>query len=754
MLALPVIAAVCVLPGYFWTKLLWAVNKTGGGRTERLAFSVALSLALVPAFSLALARLSGGGVTTLISVLSVLAVFALGFAAHRIFGVPARSQEEVSPSLPALGRPSLALVAVAFAVVLALDFIFFEAFWAATSCWGWGGPDCETSGEVQKLMIPVASALTLAGAAYLWRSRKSRSEEGSSCSESHDRQVEADEATQTPPRPVGWRRFLLPVVLLATLIRGYSGVVLYDWPFIRGVDHYSHAVMSNRMMFEGRIEPYLIYPPGFQLVVADISRISGLDPLEIYPILGPALTVLPALALYALAKSIWGWQVGVAAAFFGGLVIGGPYYYLNDSMYPNLVASQFLLVLSVAALVRLYAAPSWRSGALFAVLGSSVVLYHSVAGLYLGLLLAAVSVVILPYLLLRHRRTGVTLFLSLAALSVIAFLYAWDTYDLPRTIYAALGFGEAAGTTAAVDMAIGTQNPFGFDYLLGTIVSQPVSWLALLGIVLAVGDIVAGTGLRGGTFTVRSLACLTVLLWSLVILVGSSTSLSGFPQRFGRDLGVPLAVFAAFALISLLHSLPRSPLPRSPLPRSVPRLTALWSVGGLAMLAVVLIGSLTTLRVVQGFEQAATPSGRLTTTPAISAAGAWLEENNTGGNIMVGPERTQVPSRMMLAMGNYSALQSFTELNIKRNRDLPPTGPEPLEDVLRVMEEPGSPEAASILEKYDVRYVVIFKSLPDREVRVYWSLFDAYPELYDTVFENPDVVIFAPREDPIALSSP
>jgi hypothetical protein len=62
-------------------------------------------------------------------------------------------------------------------------------------------------------------------------------------------------------------------------------------------------------------------------------------------------------------------------------------------------------------------------------------------------------------------------------------------------------------------------------------------------------------------------------------------------------------------------------------------------------------------------------------TQGISAAGEWLEDHNTGGNIIVGPHANQVPSRMMLAMGHYSALQSFEPGQISNPRDLPPTGP-------------------------------------------------------------------------------
>jgi len=170
-------------------------------------------------------------------------------------------------------------------------------------------------------------------------------------------------------------RLLLPAVLLLVLVRGYSGPVLHDWPFIRGVDHYSHAVMANLMMTRGEIEPCLIYPPGFHTLRAMFSRLGGLDPLEIFPVLGTALLLLPAMARYTLARGLWGWPYGVAAALFAGILNGGTYYF-NDAMYPNVVTSQFLLVVVIAALAGFYNASSPRRSLALALVGSSVVLYH------------------------------------------------------------------------------------------------------------------------------------------------------------------------------------------------------------------------------------------------------------------------------------------------------------------------------------------------------------------------------------------
>jgi hypothetical protein len=63
-------------------------------------------------------------------------------------------------------------------------------------------------------------------------------------------------------------------------------------------------------------------------------------------------------------------------------------------------------------------------------------------------------------------------------------------------------------------------------------------------------------------------------------------------------------------------------------------------------------------------------------------------------------------------MGHYSAMQSFPPERIANPRDLPPTGPEPLRDVLWVMNHPDDERSQRLLKEHDVRYVVLYKDLP------------------------------------------
>jgi len=676
-------------PGWFWARCLCAPSDWA----ERLAYTVALSLALVPAAALVPAKLLG--VTLAVTGFSTLTVFLMGLLAYVLFGPAGAKDAPPFPGPEALGMPTLVVLLPAFGLAL----------WAGLQTVP-GSRDVFPAGP----MAAVALLVLVAGAVRLIASLR---EPGS-------REPSFGESPVASPRAC---RVLLPAVLLLALFRGYSGPTLHDWPFMRGVDHYSHAVMAELMMTRGEIAPYLIYPPGFHTLTAMLSRLSGLVPLEIFPVLAPALLLLPPLACYALARRVWGRPQGVAAALFSGVLLGGTYYYYNDAMYPNLVTSQFLLVLTIAALARLYASPSPRAGLLFALLGSSVVLYHPVASLYEAALLAVVAVVFLPYLLLRERKTGLTLLASLVLLGSLAVVYAWDTYDLPRAV-AGLVDGSGAGASAtAVGMAVGTQAPYPLGFLAGTMVTQPVVWLGLLGALLVVGDLVGRVG------PPRALAQITVLLWALLLFVGSRTPLTGFPQRFGRDVGVPMAILAAVALVTILRSLgPRRPV-----------------VVFAASAVVLLAGSSVAYRAVQSLGDAAEPSVQLTITPQIAAAGDWLREHNDGGNVMVSPHANQVPSRMMLAMGGYSALQSFEPWQIATPRDLPPTGQQPPRDVLWMMQHPKGDLANRLLERHEVEYIVLYKSMPDRPTIDYWRLFRASPDVYRVAFENDDVLIVARR---------
>lgn len=691
---------VCVMPGWFWAASL---RDERSDLATRLAFSIAFSFALVPPVSLLIMWFSGTAVTIVVAVTAPLIVLLSGIAVRLRF-VPAH----VPGNRPVFFPPSLnPLTFVPLAPALGL------ILWATLASPGTHWPE-----------LVAAPLFVLAGALAWLKNREPRSP-----------------SPGYPSMARVFGRILYPAALAAilgaVLARGYVGPVLYDWPYLRGGDQYNHAVQANEMLAVGHYDAFLVYPPGFSTLTASVSRLAGLGPLEVFPVLAPALIFLPALACYALAKDLWGTECGLAAAVFSGLLLNGTWENIEAARYPNLISAQFLLVLMVAALVRLYRSPEPRSALVLAILGSSVVLYHSVGSFYAVLLLALVAALFVPYLLLWQRRRGVALLFSLTLLGVLSVLYAWDTYDLGRLIGGLLTGSETGAGGEAVSIVLGTQPAFSLTGL-PTRISPAVFWLGLLGLLLLFAPTFAPTRPRADSKDLAGLLSrATLLLWCAVQFVGSRTALSGFPQRFERDLGIPLSLLAAFALVAILRTVmayhPAGSSVRQPA-ASVARLTVAAIV---AVLALSLVGTQTWM----GLAQAASPAPGGTLTPELAAAGEWLREHNTGGKIIPTPSYGVIPSRGMLALGRYNGLQSYPERRVKTPRSLPPGGAHEIKDARWLLLHPQSSRARSIVERRNVRYVVVAKGYPSIDPQS----FEGRPNLYQKKFENQAVVIFAPQ---------
>lgn len=700
--ALAAATLVGVAPGYPWAACLCST----ADRVERFAYGVGLSIMLVPAVALLQASIFGTGLSLAIAISSVVIVFGGGVAAYLRFGSAKRSSETLAPVSIPLDLPTLLLLAAALALALGSISHLILAQWA--------GPLIlllALSAGIARLVGPVKGAVG-----------------------EPEPNGETDSELRETSTVSVVRYALTAAAFVFVVLRGYLGPLLHDWPYIRGVDGYEHAVMTEMTISTGTTESFMLYPPGFHYLMAALVQFSGMEPLEIFPVLAPMLLPLAALACYAVARRMWGWEAGVAAAMFAGLISYGPYMQFAEGRYPNMLTVHFLLVLAIGALIGLYAKPSVRSGLLLALLGSSVVLYHQIATLYELVLFGLATLCFLPYLLLREPRRGFAMLYSFGLLGVLAVAFAWDTYDLPQAVAGLLGGAKEGKGSQALLMALGSQTPPDLTHMLA-MTTQPVMWLGVLGVVLLVAQ-----GSRANT--PYSLGRALLIIWGLLLFIGSRTKASGFPERFERDLSIPLALFAAFALIQLLSALK-------------PRMTATLFAASLAALLAV---SATGVQAYRNLEVASGPASQLPPklitlatqrmlTPQIVAAGEWLEEHNTGGNIVAQPYIDLIPSRGILALGGYTGMQSYDPGRIQLARDLPPFGAKPLKDALFVLEHPKDDDRArEIIDKYDVRYVALYRRQePENETD--YRDFESSP-LYEKVFENGTVVIFEPRETP------
>jgi hypothetical protein len=698
-LARAALAAVAagIMPGYCWAIVL----RPTGGLAERLTYSTVLSMASVPAVALVLAGLAGTGVTLWIAIGSVALVLGSGAVALVTRGA---ARGPVTPVLPRpaamTGTGTLVLIAAALAAAVAALL------------------HVPSSGL---LLIAIAGALAVAGVfAARALGPDTASTPGPDTASTPGRAAPA--AADQPARPdrAGWRALALAAVLGLVAIRAYTAVIRFDWPYVRGGDQFSYAVMAEQMLSHGSYGTFMIYPPGFSTLTAVICRLSGLAPLALFPVLAPSLLVLIALGAYALATRLWGWEYGVVAAALTGLVLTGAHTGLTQGRYPDLTAAYFLMVMVIAALITLYELPSLRSGLLVTVIGASVVLYHPVASLYLALLLALVAVTGLPYLLRKGlRRDAGILVVTLVAAAALSACYAAYTYNLGEILT-----GSSA-TSAAVTSDLGTQSAPAAAHLL-TELGPAVVWLGIFGIAAL------AAGIRYLRTPAQVLAAITVLGWCAVMYVGSRTALDGFPQRFERDLGAALCIAGALGAGIIFQSVTALQATRR-------TLTIAASLAA-ASLLIVLVG----LPAAGNLLTDSNARGNVLS-HAVASAGNWLRQHNTGGTIISTPGMNHgITNRAVLALGGYTGLQSYFPRRLRHPRSLPPAGRQPLLDSEQVLSQPASCKSADILDRDDVRYVVLYKFNQQADL----AGFSATPRQYRPVFQDSSVIIYAPLRAP------
>ena len=580
----------------------------------------------------------------------------------------------------------------------------------------------------------------------------------------------------------------LALVLALTAVRAYAGPIRHDWPYLRGSDQFSHAVMAQQMLAHGSYTTYLIYPPGFSTLTAVICRVSGLTPLALFPVLAPALLVLTTAAAYALATRLWGWEYGLVAAALSGLVLRGPYASFAEGRYPDLTAAYFLLVMLVAALITLYGSATVRSAVLVAVIGGSVVLYHSVATLYLALLLAAVAIVGLPYLLLRMRRRGAGPPAERRAepgttepgatarrrrpgrparRSPRRRAHGGTPGRAPRGARGGPGgaargrpgggtppgrvadaragrAGGARGGLCRVHVPARQVRGGHVSHLhrrihrggqpAGAQRDEPAVRAVVLG--RLAGPVRPGGG--GGGDQVPAPAGAGTRRADADALV--RPDVRGQPDR-GRRLPAALRARPGRRAVGARRARRRpDPAVAGALAGAPAGTSPSWPPW--PPCAVVAVAG------VQAFRAAVAESHPVHTgilDPQVAAAGTWLGEHNNGGTIISTPAMNSgITNRAVLAMGGYTGLQAYSPFRIAHPRSLPTAGRAPLLDSQEVLLHPASCRSASIFAAQDVRYVVLYRYGHAADL----AGFRADPARYRRVFENPSVVIYAPSHAP------
>ena len=349
--------------------------------------------------------------------------------------------------------------------------------------------------------------------------------------------------------------FVFTIILLIFIFIQYFGLIYYKYAVPPGHDAMMHWWIA-KPIFERSIDFLQIwnqggYPPGFHYLISELSHLFSVDPMDTMLWLSPSILILSGLAIFYMSRKVFGNTVAIAAFLAYAFLSKTPLQQLNDGGYPNLIASQILLPLLILFGVNLFTAQKskfeyakWILSILAALLLIGVT--HHISFFYvIGLILLMVPV----FLIYRLNTKKITSrkFVLLASITLALSALFFGLYN-SAPIFAPFRHLSAIViqpmSAFPFFKIVGTQDPesllrlFSYPSYLGI----SLSLLAFLGIIFSL--------VNWKRISERYRTGLLILIvYSLMLFIGSRLSFLTNPDRLVRDLAFPLSVFAGIFLV-------------------------------------------------------------------------------------------------------------------------------------------------------------------------------------------------------------
>lgn len=346
-----------------------------------------------------------------------------------------------------------------------------------------------------------------------------------------------------------WTIFGLGLLLL--IIIQYFGVVYYHYPVPPGHDAMMHWNMAQPF-YNGTVDlmEYIksgAYPPGFLLVIAKLAHLFNADMMDIMLWLTPAILIIAALSIYLLTKELFGRWAGLFAFFLYAFAAKTPIQQLNDGGYPNLIATHVFLPLFALCLILVVKRTDVLKKLIFSccALGLLVLipLFHHLSSLYLILSISLISFV------------GVIALIS--SKSKVPYKIATLTIGVVGIILAFLVFSKVPLLDSMFSLIKSTiNNP------------DPEAFISLKSIPKYLGLSLAFFGFGGlillplAYFKKHQIIfpLLVVILFALILLIGSQKEGLSNPDRLIRDLAVPLSIIGGVFIAWIAKVFSKEPI--------------------------------------------------------------------------------------------------------------------------------------------------------------------------------------------------
>lgn len=341
---------------------------------------------------------------------------------------------------------------------------------------------------------------------------------------------------RTHSAPSGFIIAILAIVVLWRAIYAYWTPVVNNIPVPPGDDVAFHMERVAANLAGDYHLFYREYPLGYHWFIATVARLLGLDAVTALTYLSPLLLVLPILPIFLLGKRLFSPQAGLIAVLAWVGLAHSPLFAYGDGSQANVFGATFLLPLAVYAVFAATERTNPKTIAWALAACAIIPFVHHLSVLFT---LAALAPLLL-YRLWQSFATASTptkrrLVLSILLLSGVCLAFwLWTPYGDSLRRIERLAFG-------------GVPN-------IDTILTIHHAWFFYLGLI--------GIAAISLSRSIRVEVKLLVAGWFLAIWAIGHSAITPFPERFLRELTIPLALGAGYLGALLAARLPgRTGLP-------------------------------------------------------------------------------------------------------------------------------------------------------------------------------------------------
>jgi len=326
----------------------------------------------------------------------------------------------------------------------------------------------------------------------------------------------------------------------------YFGYVFYHYLVPPGYDVIPHSETIKSLLDKNIWANFVGYPKLFHYIIFYLSQIFHKDSFYILTYWTPVLIIIPSIAMYFLLRQIFNAKTAIITTAFLLFTENYPLYGFVDGNYPNILGYGFFAIFCLAFFIRFIINKKLLDLSFFIIFYALTALTHHLSFAELTSIILFSTISLFIYFLFQKTTINKKLIMRVVFLLIILVLIFLLANRMYGTLFITYTNGLITGDSVIKD----THLSRAVDYFRYPDIVGPIIWYG---------------GLMGLLYLISSFnnskeskpIKIIIFAWISILFTLSKLPQSGLPERFAREIALPLTVCFAYLINSITHSLER-----------------------------------------------------------------------------------------------------------------------------------------------------------------------------------------------------